>query len=254
MLVARGLSAGYAGSDVLREVSLAIKPGTLAGLLGPNGSGKTTLLRCLARLLRPSAGSVRLGGRDLFRDMREREAAKLIAFVPQEETLAFPLTVREVAGLGRTPWLGRFGWSGHEDEEAVERALAEMDMLGVADRPFDAISGGERKRAIIARALAQEARVLLLDEPTAHLDVAHALSLFSLLRRLARKGRTIAVASHEMWQLARFCGKLFLMEKGKLALAGPPGRVLGHPACARVFGVRITLARRARTLTPIIDE
>jgi len=252
-LSCRGLVAGYGDGEVLRDVSLRMGPGSLYGILGPNGSGKTTLLKCLARLHRPIQGSVRLGSNNLFTGLSEREAARIIAFVPQEETISFPLTVREVVGLGRTPWLGRFGWPDREDKRAVDDSLDEMDLVGVADAPFDEISGGERKRTIIARALAQEARILLLDEPTAHLDVAHALSLWSLLGRLSRRGRTVAVASHEMWQLARFCGKLFLVGKGRIVLSGSPARVLGNPACGRTFGVKIGLARRGRSLTPIIQ-
>lgn len=247
------LCVGYGDGDVIRNVSVRLVPGSLYGILGPNGSGKTTLLKTLARLLRPHSGSVRAGSRDLFGGMGEREAARIIAFVPQEETLSFPLTVREVVGLGRTPWLGRFGWPGRSDARAVGSAIEEMDLAGVADAPFDAISGGERKRTIIARALAQEARILLLDEPTAHLDVSHALALWTLLGRLSRRGRTVAVASHEMWHLARFCARLFLVEKGRLALSGPPARVLGDPACGRAFGVRISLVRRGRSITPIIN-
>jgi iron complex transport system ATP-binding protein len=248
-----GLSAGYGGEEVLHGVTLRMKPGSLYGLLGPNGSGKTTLLKSLARLHRPDSGSVSLGARELYARMGEREAARIIAYVPQEENLAFPLTVREVVGLGRTPWLGRFGWPGRRDTAAVNGAIKEMDLEAIAGAPFDEISGGERKRTIIARALAQEARILLLDEPTAHLDVAHALALWTLLGRLSRRGRTVAVASHEMWHLARFCRTLFLVEKGRLALSGSPARVLGNPACGRAFGVKISLARRGGSLTPIIN-
>ena len=253
-LSCRGLSAGYGNGEVLHAVTLRMEPGSLYGLLGPNGSGKTTLLKSLARLHRPDKGSVNVGGRNLFAGMGEREAARIIAYVPQEESLAFPLTVREVVALGRTPWLGRFGWPGARDTRAIDAAIGEMDLEQVADAPFDAISGGERKRTIIARALAQEARILLLDEPTAHLDVAHALALWSLLGRLARQGRTVAVASHEMWHLARFCRRLFLVEKGSLAMSGAAARVLGNPACGRAFGVRISLVRRGRSITPIINK
>jgi len=247
------LSAGYGGEEVVHGVTLQMRPGSLYGLLGPNGSGKTTLLKSLARLHHPISGSVKLGSRSLYSGMGEREAARIIAYVPQEENLAFPLTVREVVALGRTPWQGRFGWLGRRDGHAVESAMEEMDLRQVADAPFDAISGGERKRTIIARALAQEARILLLDEPTAHLDVSHALSLWALLGRLSRRGRTVAVASHEMWHLARFCKRLYLMDMGHLALSGTPSQVLGNSACGRAFGVKIALVRRGHSITPIIN-
>ena len=252
MIVCRGVAAGYGQRLVLRGVTLKVAEGRLTGLLGPNGAGKSTLLRCLTRLLPPRRGQVRLDGRNLYAGYGEREAARQIALVPQTEGMAFPLTVRELVQLGRTPFVGRFGWLTQVDGQAVQRALREMDLAGLADRRVEELSGGERKRAQIARALAQEARVLVLDEPTAHLDIAHAMELFGLLRRLAAAGRTVIVASHELWILARFCDRLLLLSRGRLVLAGPPARVLGSPACSRTFGVRIALQRTHGVLTPVI--
>jgi iron complex transport system ATP-binding protein len=246
MISCRGLSAGYGAHSVLHRVSFALRSGTVTGILGPNGSGKSTLLRCLARLLPPSAGSVEFDGTDLFRDLAPRAAARRIALVPQEEAPAHALTVREVVELGRTPHIGRFGWLHRRDRIAAGHAMREMDIHRAAERLLDELSGGERKRAVVARALAQEAGVLLLDEPTAHLDVRHALDLLGLLRRLARRGRTVVIASHEFWQLARGCDRLLLLDRGRLAADGTPRRVLGSRACARAFGVRI---RRGQGLT-----
>lgn len=254
MIACRGVSAGYGRALVLHDVSLKLEPGKLNGILGPNGSGKSTLLRCLARLLPPRRGKVSFNGCDLYAGMAEREAARRVALVPQEEALNQPLAVRDLVQLGRTPYLGRFGWLRHEDLLASERALEEMDLRGAAERNVLEMSGGERKRAVIARALAQEARVLLLDEPTAHLDVAHAMDLFELLRRLSAAGRTILVASHEIWQLARFCDRLLLIDGGFLKLAGRPERVLGSRTCSRVFGVKFSLSRRTGSLIPSILE
>jgi iron complex transport system ATP-binding protein len=251
LISCRGLSAGYGAHAVLHGVSFALKPGTVNGILGPNGCGKTTLLRVLGRLLAPSAGSVQLGGDDLFR-LRARQAARRIALVPQEEAAAHPLTVRELVELGRTPYVGRFGWLHRRDRLAASLAMREMDILKAADRLLEELSGGERKRAVVARALAQEAGVLLLDEPTVHLDVRHALDLLGLLRRLAAGGRTIVIASHEFWQLARGCDRLLLLDRGRLTADGPPRRVLGSPACARAFGVRIRLAGRGRSVVPVV--
>ncbi len=251
MIETHGLFAGYGTARVLRNIALALAPGRVTGLLGPNGSGKSTLLRALARLHPPTRGSVRLDGRDLYREVTARAAARRIALVPQEERHAVPLTVRELAALGRTPYLGRWGWPGRADRIAVDRALAGMDLTAAAERGVADLSGGERKRAVVARALAQEAGVLLLDEPTAHLDVRHALDLFGLLRGLAAGGRAVLVASHELWQLARFCDGLVLLDRGHVTATGTPARVLGSGAAARAFGVRFRLVRAGGRLVAV---
>jgi iron complex transport system ATP-binding protein len=253
MIEVRRVAAGYGGRrDVLRVASLRLAPGAVTGVLGPNGGGKTTLLRILARLLPPRAGTVHLGTLDLYRDLDARTAARRVALVPQEEPAGEGLTVRDLVELGRTPYVGRLGWLRREDRLAAERAMRETDVLALADRPADALSGGERKRAIVARALAQEASVLLLDEPTAHLDARHALDLAAVLRRLAAKGRTVVIASHELWLLARTCDRLLLISGGRLAVDGPPARVLASPACERAFGVSIRLLRAGGVLVPVV--
>jgi iron complex transport system ATP-binding protein len=252
-LVVHALVAGYEGkAPALRGVGVSLLAGSLVGVMGPNGAGKSTFLRAISRLLRPRSGGVAFEGRDLYRSVGEREAARGIALVPQEEPAAFPLTVRELVQLGRTPWLGRFGWLHREDRRAVERAIEGMDLGALADRPVGELSGGERKRAVIARAMAQEARVLLLDEPTAHLDVRHALELFCLLKGLARSGRLVVVASHEMWQLGRFCDRVLLFARGRLVADGAPRRVMAGRACSKAFGVRFRLARVGGAVTPVV--
>lgn len=246
------VTAGYGRSPVLHGVTLGFGEGQLTGILGPNGAGKSTLLRVLARLLPPASGAVRLDGRDLYAGFREREAAHRVALVPQEESYPYPLTVRELVELGRTPHLGPFGYPGRHDAIAVDRAIAEMDLSRLAGRLVAELSGGERKRAQVARALAQEARILALDEPTVHMDVAHAIGLFGLLRRLAAAGRTVIVASHELWQLARYCDRLVLLKRGRLVMDGPPNRVLAARECSAAFGVRMKLLRAGGMMTPVV--
>lgn len=253
MISCAGVSAGYGGRTVLHNVSVELVPGTLTGVLGPNGAGKSTMLRCMSRMLRPGSGKVLLDGRDLFNEYGERESARQIALVPQEETAAFPLSVREVVELGRTPFVGSFGWLGRRDVRTAREAIREMDLTGLVSRRMDELSGGERKRVQVARALAQEARVLIFDEPAAHLDIAHALELFGLLRRLAAAGKTVIVAMHELWLLARFCDRLLLVSHGRLVKDGDPVRVLGSAAAAKAFGVKIALRRVSGILTPIIS-
>ncbi len=237
MIAAQDLHAAYRDRAVLRGVTLRLADGELTGVIGPNGAGKSSLLKVLARLLPPSRGTVTLGGRDLYRTFSARQAARRVALLPQDEAAAFPLTVRELVGLGRTPYLNAFGWFSPADVRAVDRAVSALGLRALAERPLGELSGGERKRASVARALAQEASVLLLDEPAAHLDPGHAAALFAVLRRLARAGRTVMVAAHELSLLAHHCDRLLLVDRGRVVLDGRPKRVLASAVTARAFGV-----------------
>src|SRR5437588_6245488 len=169
---ARGVAAGYGPRRVLHDISFHLAPGEFVGLIGPNGSGKSTLLRVLSRTLAPQAGRVLFDGEPADR-MSAREVARSVAFVPQTEPTLFEFSVRDVVLMGRNPYVR--GWSGETDEDyaAAMRAMAATDTLHLAERPITALSGGEHRRALIARALAQSAPALLLDEPTAHLDMTH---------------------------------------------------------------------------------
>jgi ABC-type cobalamin/Fe3+-siderophores transport system ATPase subunit len=194
-LSARGIRAGYHAGDVLLGVDLEAGAGELVALVGPNGAGKSTLLRVLAGLLRPSSGHVSIDGHDMF-SLDRAAVARRVAVVPQVFETLFPFTVREIVTLGRTPRLGPLGRIGALDVRAVTRALEELGSLDLADRRIDRISGGERQRAMLAMALAQEADVLLLDEPTAHLDAASAAVVARAVERLPRS-RTVLLATHD---------------------------------------------------------
>jgi ABC-type cobalamin/Fe3+-siderophores transport system ATPase subunit len=189
VLALEHVSFGYhRGRCVLQDVSLQVAPGEVLALVGPNGVGKSTLLRLMAGLRRPWEGQLLLAGRDMAL-MSRREVARTVAVVPQEVHMPFPFTVRQVVELGRTPYVKPFALGGdHRDRTAVERALALLGLEGMAHRPFVELSGGERRRVIIAMALAQEPQLLLLDEPTAHLDIGHQVEVMGLLSRLAHEG------------------------------------------------------------------
>ncbi|HTF52996.1 MAG TPA: ABC transporter ATP-binding protein [Pseudonocardia sp.] len=232
-LCADGIDCAMGGRRVLTDVRLSIAQGETVGVVGPNGSGKSTLLRVLAGIRPPAAGRVYLGGTPLDR-IPARRRARLIALVGQEEQLPADLRVGELVALGRVPH--QAPWSGPEsgEREAVHRALAQVDLLYATDRPVDELSGGERRRALLARGLAQEAPLLMLDEPTNHLDVRHQLALLTLIRGL---GRTVLVAMHDLNLAASACDRLVVLHDGRARPALPPSEALAPDAVLDVFGV-----------------
>ncbi|MFJ6383572.1 ABC transporter ATP-binding protein [Kitasatospora sp. NPDC092039] len=240
-ITAEGLSWSVADTPVVREVDVDIAPGETVGLLGPNGSGKSSLLRCLAGLRPPNAGTVRYDDESV-RGWSPRRIASRVAFVEQDSGVDSDLRVADVVGLGRTPFRDR--WSGPDatDRAVVAAALERVGLTALADRPWKALSGGERRRAHIARALAQQPDALLLDEPTNHLDVKHQLELMELLTGTAR---TVLVALHDLSLAARYCDRLLLLHRGRLVAAGPPGTVLTVERLAEVFEVDAELTTDA---------
>jgi iron complex transport system ATP-binding protein len=215
--------------------------GELVALCGPNGAGKSTLLRLLLGLHRPLSGRVMLGGVPVA-GLSRREIARGAALLPQDSPGDLPLTVREVVALGRLPHLGRFQPEGPDDQRAVELALEATDAAALAERPMTELSGGERHRVHLARALAQEAPVLLLDEPVAGLDLVHQLQALDRLRAMVDQGRGAVVALHDLSLAARGCDRLLLLAEGTLQADAPPREVLTPANLARFFGVRAELA------------
>jgi iron complex transport system ATP-binding protein len=234
-----GLSIG--GRWLVREASVSIEPGRLLALLGPNGSGKSTLLRLLAGAWAPTAGAVTLDGVPLARVPR-RALARAVALVPQDTHIAFAFSVREIVAMGRHAHLGRFERERAADRNAIAEAMARADVAHVADRDATQLSGGERQRVLIARSLATEARHLLLDEPTASLDVAHALDVLALCRRLADDGHAVAVALHDLNLARRFATDAVLLREGAVVASGPIDRVLTPALVGDVFGVSVSIA------------
>lgn len=231
MIAAESLVVRLDGRTVLDGVSLALGPGALVALVGPNGAGKSTLLRALAGLVPPEAGQVTLDGAPLA-TLAPRARARRVAWLEQGARAAWGMTVREIAGLGRLP---------HGDAAAapVAAALAAVGLDHMADRRIDRLSGGEARRAMIARVLATAPEVLLLDEPCADLDPAQGFAVMRLLRREAEAGRAVVIVLHDLALAARFADRMALLDAGRLVADGPPDAVMADAVAGRVFGVRI---------------
>lgn len=221
-------------APAVREISFTVTRGSFTAIIGPNGSGKSTLLRVVLGALPPSSGSVRFEDKPLNEYSRS-ELAKRIGAVTQIEEMPFPITVRELVSTGRYVHLGAWRAEREEDRVAVQQALERCDITALADRAINRVSGGERQRARIARALAQEAKTLVLDEPTAALDIAHEMAVFELLHSLAQQGRTILVATHNINLAARYADSLLLLSGGALVAQGTPAHVMQKDVLEQVY-------------------
>ncbi len=241
VLAARGINLSYGPARVLDGADLELRPGELLGLIGPNGAGKTSLLRVMAGLLKPEAGTLTLDGRPLA-DLSRRERARAVSYLSQGRDLHWPLTAERLVELGRLPHLGPFSRPGAVDAAAVEDALTACDALAFRHRPVTSLSGGERARVLLARALASEPALLLADEPVAGLDPYHQLQVMEVLRARADAGTGVLVVLHDLALAARFCTRLALFEGGRVAAEGPPGRVLDPARLGAVYGVEMATA------------
>ncbi len=250
LLTAQNLSFAYDGPPILQGVSLAVEAGEFVGLIGANGSGKTTLLRALLGLL-PAAGEVRLCG-DPLKTLGRREIARRATLVPQDTRVDFAFTAREIVAMGRTPYLGRFTPESAADKEAIDRAMRATDTEGFCARPVTELSGGERQRVHLARALAQETRIILLDEPTANLDLTHQFEALELVREFTQAGGAALAAIHDLSLAARFCDRLLLLSGGQIVAAGPPAEVITESNLARHFALRARVRRDDETGSLIV--
>jgi iron complex transport system ATP-binding protein len=234
------VSLAQRGRAVLTDASLALAFGEVLVLAGRNGAGKTTLLRVATGLAAPSAGSVRLEGRALA-ELTRREIARTLALVPQDTSVPFPFTVEEIVLLGRAPHLPALGFESREDRRIAGACMERLGIGALAHRSLQELSGGERQLAMIARALAQTPRILLLDEPTAHLDLAHRLALEELLRSLAREGKAALLVSHDLAGAARVADRIALLAGGRVLACGAPRDALRAELLREAFGVEARL-------------
>ncbi|MGE0282884.1 MAG: ABC transporter ATP-binding protein [Rhizobiaceae bacterium] len=230
-----GLCVRFGSQEILKGIGLEAKAGEFIGLIGPNGAGKSTLLRAVGGLLAYD-GQIAIEGKPA-RQFIARERAKRVAYLAQEREVAWDMSVETVVALGRSPHMSVFAPPSDGDRTAVEAAMRTMEIALFRDRPATELSGGEKARVLIARALAQESPILLLDEPTAGLDPAHKLSLMRIFVDLAAQGRTVIASLHDLGLAARWCSRLILLEDGKVAADGQPAAVLTDERLASVYGV-----------------
>jgi iron complex transport system ATP-binding protein len=236
MLQAEHVTFTYGGNrPALRDVSLELRPGMVTGLFGPNGSGKSTFLRCLNGALTPQAGQVLLDQQPI-RAMTRRALARNVAVVPQDAQTDVPLSVRQVVMLGRYAHWSTWDQESPEDHEIVSRCLDRLGITDLADRPFSNISGGERQRTVIARALAQQAGIWLMDEPNTHLDLAHQREVYRLARSLAAEGRSVLVICHDLLISPLAVDVAVVMDGGRIVAAGPVREVLTSDRLRETFG------------------
>jgi iron complex transport system ATP-binding protein len=242
-----GVECRYASVKILENVTFQAEAGELIGVLGPNGAGKTTLLKTISGVLKPNGGVVYVDGRELNR-MGVKEVARNIAVVPQDPQTTFNFTAMEIVLMGRNPHMSRLQLESPKD---VQLALSSMRLAGVehlADRMMDEISGGERRLIMIARALAQEPRILLLDEPTLHLDIANQIKVMELLRELCgKRGLLVIAVLHDFNLAARYCDKLLLLSGGRIQATGTPEEALTRENLSHVFGVQVYVKRHEMT-------
>jgi iron complex transport system ATP-binding protein len=240
ILAASHLSFSYDGSPrpVLSDLSLEIPAGTITAILGPNGSGKTTLLRLLLGVLRPQAGRVQLNGQPLSTYSR-RKRGQLLGLVPQDEHIAFDFSVLEYVLLGRAPYLGTLQMPGEVDRQVALQSLVAVGLDSMQDRALPNLSGGERQLAVLARALAQQPQVLLMDEPTAHLDLANQARLLEIMRSLAARGVTLVLTTHDPGLASSLAGHAVLMHQGQVLAVGPAASVLTAENLSATYGVAV---------------
>jgi len=247
---------GKGNEWALKGLRFEVQSGEVLGVIGPNGSGKTSLLKLLSRVLRPQEGEIYLFGSQLA-EMSPDAIARLVALVPQDSRQIFPFTIAETVMMGRFPHhrsrgrLFGFGWEGPEDIRLATQAMKETDVAHLAHRSIDNVSGGERQRAIIARALTQQPQVLLLDEPTAFLDLNHQLEICMILRRLNEKrGLTVVLVSHDLNLASQYCDRLMLLKEGEIFRLGPPEEVIRPDVLAAVYRCEVLVDRHPMSGLP----
>ena len=245
------VTSGYGHKEVLKDVKFSIDRKEFIGIIGPNGSGKSTLLRTATKIIKPSKGEIYLEKKRLD-DISLKELSKSVAVVPQGTMTTFPFKVMDMVLMGRIPYIeNRLGLESKEDIRIAYESLKSVDALGLEDRFIDELSGGERQRVIIAKALAQKPKILFLDEPTTHLDIAHQIEIFSLLKKLnTETGLTIVTILHDLNLASDYCDKLILLSEGRIKKQGAPVEVLDYKTIEEVYKTCVIVKENPITFRP----
>ncbi|QIB26450.1 ABC transporter ATP-binding protein [Caloranaerobacter azorensis] len=242
----------YGDSLILRDINFKIKKGEFVSIIGPNGSGKSTLLKNMISIYKPNRGSIKIDGKEI-REYKAKELAKKVAIVPQDTNIAYDFSVFDVVIMGRNPYLGRFQSESYKDFQIVEDSLKLTDTLHLKDKSINQISGGERQRVIIARALAQEPEIMLLDEPTSHLDINHQIEILSLLKKLnTEKSMTIIIVIHDINLAARYSSKMILLNKGEIISIGKPREVITYENIEMAYNLNVVITENLYTNSPYL--
>lgn len=254
LLEVRNIHFRYGNRKVLKDITLTAKAGEIIGIIGPNGSGKTTLLRIMDGLLKPVAGDVYINGANI-KALKRSDLAKLVALVAQESHLIFPFTVEEIVLMGRSPHLRRFRFETPLDYDIVHEAMRMTDTLDLAARRFQELSGGERQRVRIARALAQEPQIMLLDEFTTFLDMHHQIGLFDLMKTLnATRNLTLVIATHDINMIAQYADRIIMLREGEAHCVGTPESVITHDNILTVYRTEVMIDHNPLTGSPRLTK
>lgn len=251
ILETRLLELSHGQTTIINGLNLRVQPGRVTAIVGPNGCGKSTLLAGLARLLKPRAGAVLLDGKAIG-ELPSRQVARQLALLPQDASAPDGLTVSDLIRFGRQPHQGLLRQWSTDDEAVVDAALKAADLIELAERPLDSMSGGQRQRAWIAMAIAQQTPLLLLDEPTSALDLGHQLEVFELIRMLANAGKTVVMVVHDLSQACRYADHLVAMQSGRIIAEGVPAEIVTPELVKTLYGVRCVLLKDPVSGTPLI--
>jgi len=240
MLNVDDLAFSYVDEETLKSITMSIKPGELVGLMGQNGSGKTTMMRCINKILKIKNGSIDIDGNDVL-SLSMEEIAKICTTVPADTPLDFALNVRDFVSLGRAPFIESLWWESEEDEKIVDEAMWDLGIMKYADRRLHELSSGERARVLLAKGVVQTPKVMLVDEPSAHLDIKYKIQVMEILRDLTRKGLSVLISSHDINLLTRFCDRIMLLSKGRIIDYGLPKDVVTKDSIREVFDIEVEL-------------
>ncbi len=250
ILQAQQLDIDYGDTRIVQALSFSPPPGKVTALIGPNGCGKSTLLKAFARILTPQSGTLSLDGQ-AYAQLSPRELARKIAFLPQVLPIPEGVSVRQLVAYGRSPHNSLWGRLSGADRSSVDQALLRMELEALAERPLSDLSGGQRQRAWLAMVLAQDAAIVLLDEPTTYLDISHQVELLDLMRQLSAEGKTVITVLHDINQACRYADHLAVMQAGRLVASGTPEEVLDAELVGRVFDVQVQIMREPVAGTPM---